>query len=224
MEASPPEKESDETGVPWVTLLLVGAAVLGAIIGIRAALVDNNGGDNLDRSVRQDVKRGAAVVESIRFVYAEEAAAAVQVAEARIRARDLRRAAQGKPGPVADYLRSEAAAQDQLVKSLEPTHPITSNPKYRKPDGSYDVPLRLADERAERPDLLHVDPDATEQVGLDSAQSATLLRAATIPLAVAFMFGALTEGFPSRRRPFLVVGYAFLAFGALFAIVVELAT
>lgn len=216
--------DQEDRGVPWVTLLLVGAAVFGAIIGIRAALVDNNGGDALDRSVREDVKRGAAVVESIRFVYSEEAPAAVQVAEARIRARDLRAAAKGKQGPVADYLRSEAAAQDQLVKTLEPTHPITSNPKYRKPDSSYDVPLRLADERGERPDLVRVDPDATEQQGLDNAQTATLLRATTIPLAVAFMFGALTEGFPSRRRPFLIVGYAFLVLGVLLAIVVELAT
>jgi hypothetical protein len=218
------DTEQEDRGIPWVTLLLVGAAVFGAIIGIRAALVDNNGGDNLDRSVRQDVKRGAAVVESIRFVYAEEAPAAVQVAEARIRARDLRAAAKGKPGPVADYLRSEAAAQDQLVKTLEPTHPITSNPKYRKPDGSYDVPLRLADERAERPDLVHIDPDATQQLGLDNAQTATLLRGTTIPLAVAFMFGALTEGFPARRRPFLIAGYAFLVLGVLLAIIVELAT
>jgi hypothetical protein len=218
------DTEQEDRGIPWVTLLLVGAAVFGAIIGIRAALVDNNGGDNLDRSVRQDVKRGAAVVESIRFVYAEEAPAAVQVAEARIRARDLRAAAKGKPVQVADYLRSEAAAQDQLVKTLEPTHPITSNPKYRKPDGSYDVPLRLADERAERPDLVHIDPDATQQLGLDNAQTATLLRGTTIPLAVAFMFGALTEGFPARRRPFLIAGYAFLVLGVLLAIIVELAT
>jgi len=212
------EQGSSRNAVVW---LLVASAVLAAAIGVRSQIVDSNGSGSYDSAVRQDVKRGAGVVEDLRFIYSEEGPTAFRVAEARIRAAELRKAARGKSGIEASYLNGEAGAQDQLIKTLQPTVELTSSGKYEGRGDSYDLLRRLADKRKEHPDLLRVNPDATERVGDDSSKASTLLTAATIPVGFAFLFGALTEGFPRRRRPLLVAGWVFLAIGLLFAIVVE---
>ncbi len=211
---------STRNAVVW---LLVASAVLAAAIGVRSQIVDSNGSGSYDSAVRQDVKRGAGTVEDLRFIYSEEGPTAFRVAEARIRAEELRRAARGKSGLEASYLKGEAGAQDQIIKTLQPTVELTSNDKYDGRGDSYDLFQRLADKRKEHPDLLRVNPDATEKVGSDSAQASTLLTAATIPVGFAFLFGSLTEGFPRRRRPLLVAGWVCLAIGVVFAIVVEVA-
>jgi len=214
------EQGSTRNAVVW---LLVASAVLAAVIGVRSQIVDSNGSGSYDSAVRQDVKRGAGTVEDLRFIYSEEGPTAFRVAEARIRADELRRAARGKSGLEASYLKGEAGAQDQIVKTLEPTVALTSDDKYEGRGDSYDLLRRLADKRKDHPDLLRVNPDATEKVGYDSAKASTLLTAATIPVGFAFLFGSLTEGFPRRRRPLLVAGWVCLAVGVVFAIVVEVA-
>ena len=204
-----------------VVFLLVAAAVLAAVIGVRSQIVDSNGSGSYDSAVRQDVKRGAGVVEDLRFIYSEEGPTAFRVSEARIRADELRKAARGKSGLEASYLNGEAGAQDQLRKTLQPSVELTSTGKYDGRGDSYDLFKRLADTRKEHPDLLRVNPDATEDVGADSTKASTYLTAATIPIGFAFLFGALTEGFPRGRRPLLVAGWVCLAIGLVFAIVVE---
>jgi hypothetical protein len=214
------EQGSTRNVVVW---LLVASAVAAAGIGVRSQIVDSNGSGSYDQAVRQDVKRGAGVTEDLRFIYSEEGPTAFRVAESRIRGEELRRAARGKSGLESSYLKGEAGAQDQIIATLQPTVALTSDPKYKGRGDSYDLFRRLADERKKHPELLHVNPNATEKVGSDSAKSSTLLTAATIPVGFAFLFGSLTEGFPRRRRPLLVVGWVCLAIGVLFAIVVELA-
>ena len=87
---------------------------------------------------------------------------------------------------------------------------IASDPKYEQGDG-YDVPAALADKRAENPDLVAIDPDSTEDLGIDRSRKATMLVAATIPAGLAFLFGALAQGFPARRRIFVYAGFASVA-------------
>ena len=214
------DRGTSRDAVVW---LLVAAAVLAAVIGVRSQIVDSNGSGSYDSAVRQDVKRGAGAVEDLRFIYSEEGPTAFRVAEARIRGEELRRAARGKSGLEASYLNGEAGAQDQIIKTLEPTVELTSSDKYDGRGDAYDLFERLADKRKEHPDLLRVNPDATEDEGADSATASTLLTAATIPVGIAFLFGSLTEGFPRRRRPLLVAGWVFLGIGLVFAIVVEVA-
>jgi hypothetical protein len=197
--------------------------VLAAVIGVRAAVVADSGSGSYDSAVRQDVKRGAGVVEDLRFIYSEEGPTAFQVAEAKIRRDELRRAARGKSGVVAEYLRAEAGSQEQTIKTLEPTVELTSEDKYTGRGDSYDLFRRIADKRKEHPDLLRVNPDATEKKGDDRTRASALLTAAAIPVGIAFLFGSLTEGFPRRRRPLLIAGWVFLGIGLVFAIVVEVA-
>ena len=216
MEGRRPAGDTDTT----VAILLAVAAVLAALIGARAAIVGDSGSDTWHSAVREDVKRGAGMVEDVRFVYDEEAPAALQVVETQARGRELRRAARGG-GQFRDLLIAEAATQERLAKTAKRASSIASNPKYAGAQGGYDVLERLADRRTRNPDLVKLDPDATERRGSDRTKEATLLVAATILVAVAFLLGALAEGFARWRRRLVPAGFVFAGLGAVMAVVVE---
>ena len=216
MEARRPAAETDTS----VAILLAVAAVLAAVIGARAAIVGDSGSDTWHSAVREDVKRGAGMVEDVRFVYDEEAPAALGAVEARTRGQELRRAARNG-GQVRDLLAAEAATQARLARTATRASSIASNPKYAGDSGGYDVLERLADRRARNPDLVALDPDATEAHGSDRTKESSLLVAATILVAIAFLLGALAEGFARWRTRLVPAGFVFAGLGLLMALIVE---
>jgi hypothetical protein len=204
-----------------VAVLLACAAVVAAIIGARAAMVGDDGSDTWHSAVREDVKRGAGLVEDVRFVYTEEAALAFQVAEGEVRAEEATREAQGSSGLAKELLEIHAGAQQGVVDTVKSSSKLAKDPKYRLEGGGYDVPLRLVDTRAENPDLVEIDPDATEAEGADLSYESALMVASTLPAGLAFLCGALAHGFPSRRRWLVPLGFALTGLSLLLAIVVE---
>jgi len=204
-----------------VAVLLACAAVVAAIIGARAAMVGDDGSDTWHGAVREDVKRGAGLVEDVRFVYTEEAALAFQVAEGEVRAEEARREARQSAGLAQELLEIQAGAQDGVVDTVKSSSELAKDPKYRLDGGGYDVPQRLADTRAENPDLVAIDPDATEAEGADLSYESALMVASTLPAGLAFLCGALAHGFPSRRRWLVPLGFALTALSLLLAILVE---
>ena len=216
MEAKRAAGDTDTT----VAILLAVAAVLAALIGARAAIIGDEGSDTWHSAVREDVKRGTAMVEDVRFIYAEEAPASLQVVEARTRARELRRVARGG-GEFRDLLSAEAATQQRLPQTYERASAIAKDPKYATRSGGYDILERLADRRAEHPDLVRLDPDAIESRGSDRTREAALLVAATILVAIAFLLGALAEGFRAWRRRLVPAGFVFAGLGLVTALIVE---
>lgn len=204
-----------------VAILLAVAAVIAAVIGARAALVGDSGSDTWHQAVRADVRHGAGLVEDLRFVYGEEAPLALQVAEATTRSRELARVARATRGEVRRLLDAEASAEEQVAETVRGASEIAKNRRYARDDGSYDVLARLADQRAKNPDLIEFDAGAIEKRGSDKTRKSSLLVAATIPVAIAFLLGALAEGFERRRRVFVPMGYAFAATGLVLALVIE---
>jgi len=204
-----------------VAVLLACAGVVAAILGARAAMVGDDGSDTWHGAVREDVKRGAGLVEDVRFVYTEEAALAFQVAEGEVRAEEARREARQSAGLAQELLEIQAGAQDGVVDTVKSSSELAKDPKYRLDGGGYDVPQRLADTRAENPDLVAIDPDATEAEGADLSYESALMVASTLPAGLAFLCGALAHGFPSRRRWLVPLGFALTALSLLLAILVE---
>lgn len=204
-----------------VAILLAAAAVLAAVIAGRASIVADRGSDTWHTSLREHVKQAAAIVETSRFLYGEEAATAIDAVGARTYADELRAEAGGLSGPVREAVLVEAFAQDQLARTISRNAPLASDPEYLGPDGVPDVVQRLADERATTPDLVGLDPDATEAEGAELNRRASFLVMASIPVAVAFLFGALVHGFPRARRKLLAAGFLFAAIGLVAAITVE---
>ena len=203
-----------------VAVLLAAAAVVAAVIGFRAALLGDSGSDTFHTAVREDVKRGSGIVEDARFVYSEQGPAALEVASERIQGEELERQVGRSDEEIRDLVQTEAAKHDGILQVILEASEIASEPKYAKGDG-FDVVARLADQRKAHPDLVELDPDGTEELGIDRSRQATLLVAATIPAGLAFLFGALAQGFPARRRVLVQAGFAAVAVAVLAAILIE---
>lgn len=219
-----PERPTDRTAeTPTVVaVLLAAAAVVAAVIGARAASVGDNGSDTYHTSIREDVKAGAALVEDVRFVYQEEAALAFQVAESIARSQESRRQALESEGLAKSLLEVDAGAQEGVVDTVIESSDLASDPKYERPSGGYEVLERLADTRAENPDLVAIDADSTEERASDLNFESALLIATTVPAALAFLCGALANGFPGARRWLVPVGFALTGVSLILALIVEI--
>jgi hypothetical protein len=200
------------------------AAALAAAIGGWSSIVGDRGSDTWHAAVRQHVKQAAGAVEDIRFVYQEEGPTSLLVAEAEILADEYRRAGERSSGLARELLLLEAEAQEEGAEVMAAGSEISPDPRYDDPDtDGYDLVLRLADNRAEHPELLAVDPDATQAEGSRHSVEAALLLLCIVPVSAAFLCGALTYGFSRGRRALVVAGFVFAAVGAAGAVATGLA-
>lgn len=222
--ADPPGTKTDPTKPgPQrgpVALLLALAAVAAASIGARASLVTANSSDRWQAAVRQEAKRSAATVEDVRYVYTVEAPRGLDVASARIWAEELRRQADAATGVLRTFLLQEARVQETLADTFSGGTQLVEDPAYGAGDG-FDVGRFLADTRNAYPDLVAVDPDQPMAEGDEASRRARRGVATTIPVAGAFVAGALGQAYVSRRRLFVALGFALLAVGVVAAIAVE---
>jgi hypothetical protein len=146
------------------------------------------------------------------------------VAEARLLAQELGRAAERTPGLAGELLRVEAGARERAAEVLVSGSEVAADPRYAdRETGGFDLVRRLADNRRELPDLLALDPDATQREGSRLSLEASLLLLCIIPVAAAFLFGAVAYGFPRWGRALVASGFAFVAVGAAAAVLVGVA-
>jgi hypothetical protein len=212
----------EDPGRPYVALLAAVAAVVIAVLGVRAAFLGSEASAAWQAAVRQEVKRAAATVEDIRYLYENEALPALQLVRVEILEEEYRRAADATgDGPVKDALEAEAGRYRQLLDLYRAGALIAGDPKYALEGGGYDLVGRLVDLRNRAPDLVSIEPDTLEAAGdAASAKASEYLRAA-IPVSLAFVCAALANGFPRRRRPLLGAGVVTMAVGIAAAIAVE---
>jgi hypothetical protein len=216
---SPDQPEEAKEGLVLAILLALAAAVA-AVLGARAAVVSSSASGTWQTAVREEVKRSAALVEDVRYVYAVEAAVALRSAAAAVEADELRQSAGSLGDPEKTAAESQAFVRQTSADALAGAFDLTKDRRYHEGDG-YDVAARLADVRNEHPDLVALDPGATMDKGGEDSQHGWRLVAATIPAAVAFLCGSLAQGFPRYRSPLMVAGFAFLVLAAGAAVLVE---
>ncbi|MCX4820925.1 hypothetical protein OG883_13600 [Streptomyces sp. NBC_01142] len=145
-------------------------------------------------AVRQDVKRQAAVLEDIRYVYGDEAPLALRVAASHARADGLE-AVKGQGRVAASEHTLAAQTAFSLRRAAEPGS-LLGNGGYRHQDLGYDLPRRLADVQRRTPELYDVDPGATLRAG--DRQVAWGLACAAV--AVAAVLLAVVTGNVVRPR------------------------
>jgi hypothetical protein len=211
-----------EKGSRGVALLLAIAAVIAAIITARASLVSNDASDAWGTAVGDEQRRGALLLEQVRYTYGSEGDLAFMIASAETQADALHRAGPAQSPDVAAQVEAEAQVQDQVVDLVLPASEVASDPRYALPSGGYDLELRLADERLSNPDDVATDPPARMAEGDAAASLAERLMQTTIAVGVAFLFGALAQTTRRRRRPLLLLGWVSVAVAVVAAIVVEL--
>ena len=202
-----------------VAVLLALAAAAAAVIGARASLVSSSASGSWQASVRQEVKRSAATVEDVRYVFTVVAPQAVDVVVARIEAGELRRVAGSRGGLLRDFLGQQARVRETFADTFAEANDLVAD-RYRAGSG-YDVWRFLTDTRNANPDLVAVDPDDPMAEGDEAASRARRGVAATIPVAGAFLAGALAQGYPRRRHILVMLGFALLGVGVIAAVLVE---
>jgi hypothetical protein len=199
----------EPTRDPRVAILLAAAAIVGGVLGGLAAYRSDSAQDDWHRAEIEQVKHGAAIAEGVSYVYQTIAPDGFGAAEARIRADALRHAEGEAKGVVKAELEDEAKSQDVVALQYQASD-IVADPRYRL-GGGFDLVQRLADERAGWAEVTRTEPRELVRSG-DKKQDAAQgdMRAASFA-ALAFLFGAMAQGYGARRRAIVLVGALVLA-------------
>jgi hypothetical protein len=218
-----PDAQGGRAAGTGVAFLLAAAAILAALITARASVLGGQATDLWQQSVREEERRGALLIQGVRFTYGDEGDIAFLIATSQTRADTLEEAAASAAPDIAERLRAEAQVHAQVAEAMRTSVVIGNDPRFVLPSGGYDLAASLASDRAEDgDDLLADDPVATVKAGDEASQHAIAILTITIVAGFAFLAGALAQALPSRRRLLLVAGWVTLGMAALLAIVVEL--
>ena len=209
-----------EHGHAGVAILLTGAAIVAALIGVGAAMTSSSASESWQSALRTEVKRSAGAMEDVRYLYQAELPVAIRIVEARILEAELLAASQGQSGAAKQALLIEASVQAQVASSLSSSSDLAATSDYALASGGLDLGKRLAALRAKSPDLLALDPDGLEATGDKLAHKAELLMTALLPTSAAAFLGVLAQPFRRRRLLLLRLGSAALAGGSVMALAV----
>ncbi|MDQ3552977.1 MAG: hypothetical protein M3395_00995 [Chloroflexota bacterium] len=205
-----------------VALLLASAAVLAAILATRASFLAGEAAGHWQQAVRSEIKRAAATVEDVRYLYTSEAPFAYRIAEARVREQALRDAATDATEEARAALVYDADVQKALADALLPASEIAADPRYELAEGGFDLAMRLADNRARFPELVAVDPGPEQAAGDRASDKAVMLVAAGLPVGLTLFLGALATAFRGHRRRLLAAGAMSLATATMLALGIEI--
>jgi hypothetical protein len=214
--AQAPTAATAESGRTRVALLLAAAAILTAGLATWAEVLSSSASDAWQSSGRVEIKRSAAMLVDVSQVYVTELPRALAVLEDGALAQALQQTADAAGGSVGAELRNQALVDAALVQAATPSQPLVADDRYRRGAG-FDLALRLRDVRAENPGLVALDPRERLVAGDDDSAKSDRVLAATLPAALAFLAGALAQGFPRRRRVLLATGVVALAAAVVFA-------
>jgi hypothetical protein len=212
---------SPERGHGGVAILLTIAAVVAAIIGARVSMVSSAASDSWQSALRAEVKRSAGAMNDVSYLYQTELPVAIRILQARLVQGELQAAAATTSGPAGEALGVEADVQAGIVSGITSSSNLASKPDYALPSGGFDLGKRLADLRAQNPELMALDPDGLEAAGDKLANKAELLTLALLPTSIGAFLGVLAQPFKRRRGLLLAAGSAALAVGAVVALGVE---
>lgn len=225
VEPSPGERpesgRADGEGHRGVAVLLGMAAILAAIVGLRATALSSDASDTWQFALRTEVKRSAGALADIRYLYQAEVPPVVTILATRIREAELRAAATNETGDAADALTREADVAASVLAAVAPAYELGTHEAYALPGGGVNLGLRLSDLRSQNPGLVALDPDAIQAAGDALGAKAAAMTLPLLPIGVSALFAALAQPFAGRRRLLLAMGTGALAFGALAAVAAE---
>jgi hypothetical protein len=202
-----------------VALLLAAAAVAAAVVGFRVASISGEASGRWQSAVRLEVKRSTSAQETVRYLYNVEVPLAITIMRARLILAELEKIPVAK-GPAYTAVAIEISVQTEVLKALEPSSDLTKE-AYALDGGGVDLGKRLADLRAQIPDTLKIDPDATAAPGDALAAKAVRMSLALVLFGLVGLLGALAQTFAPWRGRLLQAGTAVLLSGLALAGLVE---
>ena len=198
-----------------VFIALVSAAT--ALAAWRASMVSSAAGDAIRQGLIDAVKKQAAASEDWRRTYeaaghAQTYAVTLAQVEAFEKSRDKTAQAQAK------NMRQYLLPNLKLLGD-----PLTTDEKYLKRDGTYDLDLLFADLEAAAPDLAALDAEASFKLSDQYSSEQRWLTVGVILLAISLLWLALSQLSMQRSRLVtLAIGMGIFLFGLIWFGLVEL--
>ena len=201
----------------FIAIVIAFVSVSTAFAAWRASIVSSAAGDATRQGLIDAVKKQAAENEDWRKTYEEASHAqtyAVTLAQVEAFEGSKNNIAQAQAKNLRQYLLPSL----QLI-----SEPLSTNEKYLKADGTYDLDKRFADLEAEAPDLGALDPQASFKLSEQYGAEQRWLTVGVILLAISLFWLALSELSAKRSRLImLMIGMGIYLFGVAWFAVVEL--
>ena len=201
-----------------IAILIVLVSLSTALAAWRMNIVGSNAAEANRQGLIDALKQGAAQNEGWRRVYEEAGYAATFSIESA--------AADAMDASGEESLQAAAVNLRQyLLPSLQLlSEPLGTQEKYLTPDGAFDIEQRFADQQAEAPDLLALDPAASFELADRYASEQRWLTVGTVLLAISLLWLGLAEFLSGRARTTnLTLGVGIYLLGLLFFLIVEVA-
>jgi len=200
-----------------IAVLIALVSLSTALAAWRTNVVGSNASDANRQGMIDAVKKGAGQNEDWRRVY-EEAGYG----------RDFVVASAGADAMEASGDKSLKATAVNLRQYLLPNMQLLSDPlstqkKYLKPDGTFDLEQRFADLEADTPDLAALDPSASFKLAEQYSSEQRWLTIGTVLLVISLFWFGMAELTRERARLInLLIGVGVYLVGVVFFFIVEL--
>ncbi len=201
----------------FIAIIIAIVSATTAFAAWRASMVSSAAGDAIRQGLIDAVKKQAATSEDWRKLYEEAGHAqtyAVTLAQVEAFENSEDKTAQAQASNMRQYLLPSL----QLVAD-----PLTTDEKYFKSDGTYDLDLRFADLEADAPDLAALDPQASFKLSDQYSSEQRWLTVGVVLLAISLFWLALSQLSMKRSRLVtLAIGAGIYLFGLIWFGLVEL--
>lgn len=200
----------------FIAIIIAVVSLTTALAAWRASMVSSAAGDAIRQGLIDAVKKQAAASEDWRRTYEEAGHAqtyAVALAQVEAFENSSDKAAQAQAATMRQY----------LLPNLQLVSELTTNERYLKSDGTYDLDLRFADLEAAVPDLGSLDPEASFKLADQYSSEQRWLTVGVVLLAISLFWLALSQLSLKRSRlATLAVGAGIYLFGLIWFGLVEL--
>lgn len=201
----------------FIAIVIALVSVTTAFAAWRASMVSSNAGDAIRQGLIDAVKQQASVNEDWRKTYEEAGHAqeyVITLAQVEAFEKSDDKTAQTQAKNMREFLLPG-------LKSLG--EPLTTDEKYLKADGTYDLELRFADLEADTPDIASLDPQASFTLGDQYSAEQRWLTVGVILLAISLFWLALSQLSMKRSRLVtLAIGIGIYVFGLIWFGLVEI--
>jgi hypothetical protein len=201
-------RRGDTAPLPFY--LMTVAAIIGAVITLRAAMLGSGAAESWARGTREETLRDNYLARMSDYVFIGTAPFELARVEATLYEQGLLHAARKSIGRARLMLLSEARLQRHVRRLTTKGDP---------PVSYTDSGLPLSDTYLSRPGLYvagdHLasvlvsgfSPSEHQAAGDSQSTRATVAMSMTIPAAISFLFGTLAFALPRRRRLLLLLGF-----------------
>ncbi|MBI5944258.1 MAG: hypothetical protein HY864_07805 [Chloroflexi bacterium] len=200
----------------FIAIIIAVVSLTTALAAWRASMVSSAAGDAIRQGLIDALKKQAAASEDWRRTYEEAGHAqtyAVALAQVEAFENSGDKAAQAQAATMRQY----------LLPNLQLVSELTTDERYLKSDGTYDLDLRFADLEAAVPDLGSLDPQASFKLADQYSSEQRWLTVGVVLLAISLFWLALSQLSLKRSRlATLAVGVGIYLFGLVWFGLVEL--